>query len=409
MPDYPNFSTTETINTKNLKNKLVEFYIQALSEEKLPWERGWNNVRERHYNPVTNMTYHGNNFAILEFVSMIKGYEDPRWCTIKQANSQKWKIKPKPEEVRESGEIYGVPLKYWMPCELDEHNKFVKWISWDEYNAWKTDENDKRIIDVRSKTFYVYNAKEIEGIPELEKEVEHEINSAPFIDNLIEKMNVKYLEGGNQAFYNYGIDTVVVPNKHQFKSDYEYNSTRLHELCHATGHGSRLDRTLANTFGTQEYAKEELRAEIASSFLSQDIGLPASEQNLKNHSAYIQNWISVLKKDPNELFKAIKSADEIEKYTLKVGEWDRFVEIEKQKNNESISIDGYIGTWHLIDAKEMNNEKYYMYEHDEYGDHTAFVITDKDLNPVTETMDGIEIALEEYFDGLDLEQEEQEI
>ena len=243
----------------------------------------------------------------------------------------------------------------------------------------------------------------------METEIEHEINSAPFIDNLIEKMNVKYLEGGNQAFYNYGIDTVVVPNKHQFKSDYEYNSTRLHELCHATGHGSRLDRTLANTFGTQEYAKEELRAEIASSFLSQDIGLPASEQNLKNHSAYIQSWISVLKKDPNELFKAIKSADEIEKYTLEVGEWERYVEIEKQKNNESISIDGYIGTWHLIDAKEMSNEKYYMYEHDEYGDHTAFVITDKDLNPVTETMDGIEIALEEYFDGLDLEQEEQEI
>lgn len=109
------------------------------------------------------------------------------------------------------------------------------------------------------------------------------------------------------------------------------------------------------------------------------------------------------------MFKAIKSADEIEKYTLEVGEWERYVEIEKQKNNESISIDGYIGTWHLIDAKEMNNEKYYMYEHDEYGDHTAFVITDKDLNPVTETMDGIEIALEEYFDGLDLEQEEQEI
>ena len=100
-----------------------------------------------------------------------------------------------------NGEIYGVPLKYWLPCEINKQGKFEKWISWDEYNQWKLDTEDKRTLDVRSKTFYVYNAKEIEGIPELEIPAQNEeINPAPFIDDLIKNMGVGYHEGGNQAF-----------------------------------------------------------------------------------------------------------------------------------------------------------------------------------------------------------------
>ena len=102
MPDYPNFTTNEAINTKNVKDKLVEYYIQSLGENKLPWERGWVDT-QRAYNPVTGAKYHGNNYVLLQFISMIKEYDDPRWCTIKQANQQGWKIKPKPEEVKKNG------------------------------------------------------------------------------------------------------------------------------------------------------------------------------------------------------------------------------------------------------------------------------------------------------------------
>ena len=404
MPDYPNFTTNETINTKNVKDKLVEYYIQSLGENKLPWERGWVDT-QRAYNPVTGAKYHGNNYVLLQFISMIKEYDDPRWCTIKQANQQGWKIKPKPEEVKKNGEIYGVPLKYWLPCEINKQGKFEKWISWDEYNQWKLDTEDKRTLDVRSKTFYVYNAKEIEGIPELEIPAQNEeINPAPFIDDLIKNMGVGYHEGGNQAFYNVATDSVIVPRKEQFLTEYDYHSTRLHELCHATGHNSRLNRDQQGTFGSQKYAKEELRAEIASSFLSQDIKLPFSEEHLKNHAAYIQSWIEVLKKDPDELFRAIKSADEIEKYVLKVGDWERYQELSlNAKKLDGIELDGYYGTWHLVAQSDRNGETYYMFEHDEYGDQTAYVITDKELSPVTETMDDINLALDEQFEEVEQE------
>lgn len=418
MPEYNNFSTDTTINSKNVKEKLVEYYIQSLTENRIPWNRGWDQEQERYFNPVSKSAYHGNNYLILQFVSMIKGYSDPRWCTVKQANQQGWKIKPKSDEVRATGEIYGVPLQYWMPCILDEKGKFEKWINWAEYNEiQKNNQQDKKTknLDVRAKNFFVFNAQEIEGIPEYEKkDISHtSIKASPFIDQLISSMGVTYKEGGNQAYYNEKIDTVMVPPKEQFRSEYDYHSVRLHELCHATGHSDRLGRKISNPFGSENYAREELRAEIASSFLSQDIGLPVSEVHLKNHAAYIQSWINTLKNDPKELFRSIKTADDIEKYVLKTGEWERIrkqsIE-DKDKSDEkklkNVEIDGYFGRWHEMIRVHTKEEEYIVFENDEYGDQTAFVITDKKLNPITETNGDFEAAINDY---LDMEQDEPEM
>lgn len=412
MPEYNNFSTGTTINSKNVKEKLVEYYIQSLTENRIPWNCGWDQEQERPFNPITQSNYHGNNLLLLEFVAMIKGYRDPRWCTVKQANKEGWKIKPKSDEVKASGEIYGVPLQYWMPCIVDKRGKLEKWISWSEYNEMQKDSNATEgkkngiNLDVRSKTFYVFNAQEIEGIPEYDRPIQKtKINSIPFIENLIKQMHVKYQELGSQAYYDPHADCVVVPAKDSFYSEYSYQATRLHELCHATGHSSRLGRKIENSFGSQNYAREELRAEIASSFLSQDIGLPVSEEHLKNHAAYIQSWIRTLKKDPNELFRAIKTADDIEKYVLKTGEWEKIREKLEEKETKpelnklnDIHIDGYLGTWHEMIRVTANDEEFIVFENDEFGNQTAFVITDKDLNPITETNGDIETAIQDYLE-----------
>lgn len=124
---------------------------------------------------------------------------------------------------------------------------------------------------------------------------------------------------GDEAYYSPLIDQVTMPPKDQFLSNEEYDSTLLHELCHSTGHPGRMDRDLTGRFGSKSYAKEELRAEIASSFLMQSLQLPMPQSHIENHKAYIQSWIEVLKKDPKELFAAIKDAESIEKYALEKG------------------------------------------------------------------------------------------
>ena len=127
-------------------------------------------------------------------------------------------------------------------------------------------------------------------------------------------MNVGYEESGEDAFYIPSEDKVVIPLRDTFETNYSYYATQLHELSHSTGHKTRLSRNIENYFGTEEYAKEELRAEISSSFLMQKFKLKYDQRHLNNHKAYIQSWIKVLKNNPQELFNAISDSNKIVDY-----------------------------------------------------------------------------------------------
>ena len=302
------------------REQLIEMYINSLEEGEIPWRKGWNDSIDAPQNPVTKTKYHGVNLLMLAYVSRKNGYKDPRWCTLKQANERGWSI------IKGS---HGTPVEYWMPYDKEER----KYLTWKQYQD-KMEEARKNgkgldTIVLYSKISYAFNAEQIQGIPEYVRETNATIETSPFVENLIQNLNVNYMEAGNQAYYVPTEDMVVIPDRTTFHSDYEYNSTRLHELCHATGHESRLKRSLDNVFGSVDYAKEELRVEIASSFIGQTIHLEVSDANLDNHKAYIQNWIDVLNKEPDELFKAIKDAQEIEKYVLEIGEWDRFLDMSR--------------------------------------------------------------------------------
>ena len=120
--------------------------------------------------------------------------------------------------------------------------------------------------------------------------------------------------GGSQAFYRTDTDEVHLPERADFKSMQEFYSTALHEIGHSTGHESRLNRDLSGRFGSEGYAMEELRAEIASIFMEQDLEIEPSEGRLQNNVAYIQSWKEEIKENPNALFTAITDADKIAKY-----------------------------------------------------------------------------------------------
>ena len=99
-----------------------------------------------------------------------------------------------------------------------------------------------------------------------------------------------------------------------YATERTFYDTAFHEIGHSTGHQSRLNRDLSGGFGSQSYAMEELRAEIASIFMAQDLGIEPSEDRLQNNAAYIQSWKDEIKENPNALFTAIADADKIARY-----------------------------------------------------------------------------------------------
>ena len=116
-------------------------------------------------------------------------------------------------------------------------------------------------------------------------------------------------EEGDRAFYRPATDEVVLPIRKQFISTAEYYSTVFHELTHSTGHPKRLNRlSKPSFFGTEDYSKEELVAEIGAAALVNHVGLETSS-SLRNNAAYLQNWLKVLRDDKRFIVSAAGRAE----------------------------------------------------------------------------------------------------
>ena len=124
------------------------------------------------------------------------------------------------------------------------------------------------------------------------------------------------LHRSRRAYYNPVNDEIHLPRRESFADLPEYYSTALHEIGHSTGAEKRLNREMTADKSSQEYALEELRAEIASMFLEQDLGVTISDKHIQNNSAYIGAWKSQIKENPNALFKAIADAERITKFVM---------------------------------------------------------------------------------------------
>ena len=143
-----------------------------------------------------------------------------------------------------------------------------------------------------------------------EKNNKNTIPTNIYFKRLISKLHIEYIEEGDKAYYIPSKDTIVLPPSSKFFDKYSYYATQLHELSHATGHSDRLNRNL-NIQNKRDYAREELIAEISSSFLMQKLNVKVKEDDYNNHKSYIQSWIQLLEDKPNELFKAVGEANKI--------------------------------------------------------------------------------------------------
>lgn len=296
-----------------LREQIAQEFIAALEAEKIPWRAMWKG--QKPYNAATGKDYRGVNALWLSFVACMKGYSDPRWCTFNQASENGWHVRKGEKSVH---------VEYWGV--YDKATK--KNISLSEANRiCGADPERKDDLRIVAKSYCVFNAEQIEGIPALEQAVPSagiEVIRGQR-DVLIANMGLGFREGGDSAFYSPSSDSITMPPDVSFESPYGYMATLLHECGHATGHSSRLNRDLSGRFGSESYAKEELRAEIASAFTSQALGMDTDAgsfaSEMDNHKAYIQSWISVIKDKPNELFAAIKDAEAISDYLIEKGEF----------------------------------------------------------------------------------------
>ena len=121
---------------------------------------------------------------------------------------------------------------------------------------------------------------------------------------------------GDRAFYRPGTDEIVLPIRKQFVSTAEYYGTAFHELTHSTGHEKRLNRlNQAAFFGTEDYSKEELIAEIGAAALVNHCGIETSS-SFRNSAAYLQNWLQVLRNDKRFIVSAAGKAEKAVQFIL---------------------------------------------------------------------------------------------
>jgi putative DNA primase/helicase len=272
-----------------------------LEQGTAPWQRPWEPGASGSFvpfNPITGKRYKGINALQL----MSQERDDQRWLTYKQAEGLGYQVR--------KGER-GTGIQYW---------KFTE-------EQLKKDEQGKVILDnagnplkvvvklERPRVFYatVFNAEQIDGVPPLPKKEQawDAIERAEAI--LAASGAVIHYNAGGRAYYRPSSDSIHLPEKNQFSSADKFYATALHELGHASGHPSRLDRDLAHPFGSEGYAKEELRAEIASMLLGDTLGIG---HDPSQHAAYVGSWIKVLKDDPLEIFRAAADAERIHFYVL---------------------------------------------------------------------------------------------
>ena len=292
-------------NKDEYRAELAETFANVLEEHGLQWRKEWRGTGgDAPHNGITKANYRGCNAFWLSLISMLKGYTDPRWVTMVQIMDNDGKYHPKEKWHLKAGSK-ATYVEYWYPYDME--NK--KALTWEQYKHEVA--NGRNASEFRLSTKYtaVFNAHDIEGMPELPTFEESDITQDELIAKLSEGMEVEILtDGGDRAYYSPSQDKIHLPSPGSFTSEYAFNATALHELSHATGHPSRLDRDMGGFFGSSQYAYEELVAEMCSCFMGVNLDQTASPDHINNHKAYVQSWIKAIRDKPETLIRAIKDA-----------------------------------------------------------------------------------------------------
>lgn len=261
--------------------------LEALESGTKPWVKQWNNGPSNFIMPrrSTGEFYQGINILLLWIAAEKKGYFSEYWFTYKQAVALGANVTKGEKSTRVC--YYGtfIPKDKKTGEKKEQPSKFLK-------------------------SFNVFNADQIEGLPEEfyskpELVVNAEIKRIRDLDIFFRYTGAAINEVGNSAFYNRSTDQVTMPPFETFKTANSYYSVLSHEVAHWTGSPNRLDRTKGKIFGDKAYAAEELVAELSAVFTMTSLGYAP---DLDNSVAYIASWIKALRNDKKFIFTAASQA-----------------------------------------------------------------------------------------------------
>jgi len=288
------------MNNKQTMEKITNKVIEAMETGNYClWSKPWHGVVEGAYNRVTKKPYSLMNQLLLWPLS-------GEFATFKQWSDLGGKIK-------KGAKAHTVC--FWKPNKTEKK---------DEDGNVVTDEDGKTVYNTYFilRYYNVFHISDVEGVEPLPVDERPNTQFADvsdaetIIENYRRETNLKIdHRASNDAYYQPSTDTVVLPKKTQFNTVEDYYSTAFHELTHSTGSVKRLDRGLVGHFGSHEYSKEELVAELGAWYLSSILGLD-TENTAKQSQAYLVGWLSALKKDPTMLVSAATKAEKAVSYML---------------------------------------------------------------------------------------------
>ena len=263
-----------------------------------PWRRPWDPDQcggpAMPRNAVTGHRYRGINFLSLGMSPLAFASGDPRWATYKQAAERGWQVRKG---------AHGTTGYFFKRLELRDDSK-------------PDDDEDavRRIPLLRA--FTLFHASQIDDIPPYEPPT---VAEAPWrapeaAEIILANSGAEIRIGGERAFYSPSTDHIQMPPRSAFATAQGWCSVQIHELGHWTGAPTRLNRDLRNRFGSQDYSREELRAEIAQVMVCAELGI--ADCDFTNNSAYIANWLENLRDDRKEIFRAAADAQRIADYLL---------------------------------------------------------------------------------------------
>lgn len=296
--------------------RFAEMLIKRMEEMQKDWHQGWIGGGSMFGLPqnISGRTYEGSNAFLLFLHTAGNGYKAPVYMTFGQLHKEGAQVL--------KGEK-AVPVFKWGFSTKDKDGKKV---TEEEFHNMTDDEKKECNRRPFLKIYPEFNIDQT-NMSEVNKEKYDAVVSQfrktdvptitdgmyvnKAIDRMMEKQEwvcrIQYDKEEKGAYYNPAKDIVVLPTKAQFrihpddpeecfKDGQEYYGTALHEMAHSTGHPSRLDRLKPAAFGSPEYAKEELVAELTSAMVGNTLGFDRRISD--NNVAYLQNWTSALRKEP---------------------------------------------------------------------------------------------------------------
>ncbi|MFT3784768.1 MAG: zincin-like metallopeptidase domain-containing protein [Tepidisphaeraceae bacterium] len=296
-------SSSSASPAKDLYADVTARVVEMLDQGVVPWRspilgRG---AAGHPRNLSSGKRYRGINIFLLAFTAFARNYESCYWLTYQQAVQRGGHVK--------KGERSSVVV-FWKRFEPKDQ---------------QLDENGKPLKrpGFLLRHYNVFNAAQCEGIevPDAPKFMPSEFKPVERAEQIVNGYpdGPKVIHGGSQTFYRAKDDEVHLPHPTRFTSTDEYYSARFHELSHSTGHSKRLDRKLdtdPKPFGTPDYGREELVAEMAAAFLSAEAGI--SPAVILNQAAYISGWLGVLKADKKLVVTAAGAAQKAADWILNV-------------------------------------------------------------------------------------------